>query len=87
MSISADKIRTTLLALVQQRRPDKTLCPSEVARALSAEQWRDLMPAVREVGIELAAQGQIVVTQKGQVVDPRTAKGPIRYGQGKRLSE
>jgi hypothetical protein len=40
------------------------------------------MPAVREAGAELAGQGQIVVTQKGQVVDPQTAKGPIRYGQG-----
>ena len=82
MTVSAAAIRTTLLTLVQQRSSGKTICPSEVARALSTEHWRDLMPAVREAGAELAGQGQIVVTQKGQVVDPQTTKGPIRYGQG-----
>lgn len=78
----SDRIRTTLLALVAQRGPTKTLCPSEVARALSAEGWRELMPAVRQVGCALAATGHIVVTQRGQVVDPKTVTGPIRYRQG-----
>lgn len=80
MTVSAD-VRTTLLGLLAQRGPDKTICPSEVARALSPENWRELMPAVREVGAELVAEGEIVVRQQGQVVDPKTAKGPIRYGQ------
>jgi hypothetical protein len=83
MPPDCDRIRVTLLDLVAQRGPTKTICPSEVARALSAEGWRDLMPAVRQVGCTLAGEGRIVVTQKGQAVDPETAKGPIRYGQGK----
>lgn len=82
MTASLD-LRTTLLGLLAQRDPGKTICPSEVARTLSAENWRELMPAVREIGVELAAEGQIVVKQRGQVVDPRTARGPIRYGQAK----
>ena len=72
-------IRQCLLAQVHRRGVHKTICPSEVARALGGEQWRDLMEAVRAVGCELAAEGTIVVTQKGQVVDPERAKGPIRY--------
>ncbi|MBD1875771.1 DUF3253 domain-containing protein [Nodosilinea sp. FACHB-131] len=80
MTVSAD-LRTTLLGLLAQRSPDKTICPSEVARTLSPENWRELMPAVREVGAELVAEGEIVVRQQGQVVDPKTARGPIRYGQ------
>ncbi len=81
MTISADVIRVALLDLVAQRGPDKTICPSEVARALNAENWRSLMPVVREVGQQLVAEGHIVVTQKGQVVDPKHASGPIRYKQ------
>lgn len=37
------------------------------------------MDIVRQVGVELVDAGIIQVTQKGQVVDPRTARGPIRY--------
>ncbi|MBD2114870.1 MULTISPECIES: DUF3253 domain-containing protein [Cyanophyceae] len=85
MTVSAD-LRATLLGLLAQRGPSKTICPSEVARALSHEDWRELMPAVREVGVELAAEGEIVVRQRGQVVDPKTARGPIRYGQAKRAA-
>ncbi|MEM9804766.1 MAG: DUF3253 domain-containing protein [Cyanobacteria bacterium P01_D01_bin.56] len=77
--ISTDTIRQRLLDKVHQRGMDKTICPSEVARALDNEQWRDLMDAIRAVGQTLAAEGKIVVTQRGQVVNPNTAKGPIRY--------
>ncbi|MBD1918740.1 MULTISPECIES: DUF3253 domain-containing protein [Cyanophyceae] len=80
MIVSAD-LRTTLLGLLAQRGPSKTICPSEVARALSPKNWRELMPAVREVGVELVAEGQIVAQQRGQMVDPKTVRGPIRYGQ------
>lgn len=79
MSISEQQIRACLLQLVRDRGPAKTICPSEVARALRADDWRSLMPQVRKVGIQLAAAGTIEVTQKGQVVHPDTAKGPIRY--------
>lgn len=77
--ISTDTIRQCLLDKVHQRGMDKTICPSEVARALDNEQWRDLMDAIRAVGQTLAAEGKIVVTQRGQVVNPEAAKGPIRY--------
>lgn len=76
---SIQTIRQCLLAQVHQRGTDKTICPSEVARALGGGQWRALMEPVRAVGRTLAAEGKIVVTQKGQVVDPNQAKGPIRY--------
>ncbi|MDJ0708676.1 MAG: DUF3253 domain-containing protein [Leptolyngbyaceae cyanobacterium MO_188.B28] len=72
-------IRECILAKVQQRGLEKTICPSEVARDVGGAGWRELMPVVREVGTLLAAEGQIVVTQRGQVVDPLSAKGAIRY--------
>jgi hypothetical protein len=66
-----------LLELVAERSP-LTACPSEVARALNPEDWRPLMPKVREVAARLQQQGLLEVTQKGQVVDAVAARGPIR---------
>ena len=71
------RITATLRALARERGEGKSLCPSEVARALGGEQWRELMPAVRAVAFELQAAGEVRVTQKSQVVDA-TARGAIR---------
>ena len=72
-------IRDCLLQLVRHRGPEKTICPSEVARVLRGDTWRSLMDSVRAVGIQLYDAGKIAVTQKRYRVDPRTVKGPIRY--------
>lgn len=74
-----EEIRSELLRLVRARGVDKTICPSEVARAVAGAQWRELMNSVREVGVQLAREGVIVVTQRGSVVDPMKARGAIRY--------
>ncbi|KAI9002892.1 hypothetical protein DFJ74DRAFT_441239 [Hyaloraphidium curvatum] len=70
-------IEATILRLLAARKDGATICPSEVARAL-AKDWRPLMDPVRTVASDLVDRGLIVVTQKGQIVDLRTAKGPIR---------
>ncbi|TVQ36740.1 MAG: DUF3253 domain-containing protein [Geminicoccaceae bacterium] len=72
-------IAARILDLVRARGQDRTICPSEVARAL-ADDWRPLLVAVRAVAVELARSGQVRVTQRGRPVDPQTAKGPIRLG-------
>jgi hypothetical protein len=38
------------------------------------------MGEVRDVAARLLAEGRIVATQKGQPVDPVSARGPIRLG-------
>jgi hypothetical protein len=80
MSAAPDRaeIERTLLALVDARAPGRTICPSEVARALAGAEFRPLMEPVRETARELVARGELEVTQRGQVVDPHTARGPIR---------
>jgi hypothetical protein len=55
-----------------------SICPSEVARAAAPDCWRALLPAVRAAAARLAAQGRIVVTQRGRPVDIRTVRGPVR---------
>lgn len=69
-----DRVRAAILDLALQRGRGKSLCPSEVAKALSPD-WRPLMPEVRRVAADIA---EIVATQNGVEVDPRTARGPIR---------
>ena len=75
MTPSDNAIADVLLDLAHQRGVGKTFCPSEAARLLS-DDWRSLMPEVRRV----AAQLDLLATQKGVPVDPLTAKGPIRLG-------
>lgn len=72
-------IRKAILAKVRQRGLDKTICPSEVARTLGGENWRALMEDVRSVGIVLVNEGKIQITQKGNVMNPNTVKGAIRF--------
>ena len=43
-----------------------------------SQDWRPLMQRTREVAGMLADAGKVEVLQKGQVVDVRNAKGPIR---------
>jgi hypothetical protein len=78
--VSEAEIEDAILRLCGERRAGASLCPSEVARALSDDEatWRALMPEVRAVAARLADQGQIVVTQRGAVVDALTVRGPLR---------
>ncbi len=77
--VAEAQIAAEILRQVAARGPGRTLCPSEVARALSPE-WRDLMPAVRAEAGRMQAAGQVQATQRGLPVDPVAARGPIRLG-------
>ncbi len=80
-------LEVQILELLAQRDPEKTICPSEAARAVSGagdqsdEAWRDLMEPARRAASRLVDAGEIVVTQRGKVVDPVAANGPIRLGR------
>lgn len=77
MKISAAEIDRTLLRLAAER-PGGTYCPSEAARALAPDDWRPLMPAIREAAQRLVEAGQLRCTQRGQPASPTLARGPIR---------
>ena len=76
MTAPAD-IERTILALLARRDAGKTICPSEAARVLAAD-WRPLMDDVRATAAAMADDGRLEVTQRGEVVDVREARGPIR---------
>lgn len=73
MSVSA-----TILILATERGNDKTICPSEVARMLWPDEWRNHMEEVRLAAFTLRDEGKVQISQKGREVADNNVKGPIR---------
>jgi hypothetical protein len=74
-------ITEEILRQTTARGAEKSICPSEVARALAPEEdaWRRLMGPVRAAAIRLAREGRVEVLRKGKPVDPSAEiRGVIR---------
>jgi hypothetical protein len=74
-------IEATMLDLIAERGAGKTICPSEVARALGGphpDGWGPLMQPVRRVAVRLARDGRIAILRKGKPVDPDDFRGIYR---------
>ena len=73
-------LEEAIVQLLDQRSVGSSICPSEAARLVSGgEGWRALMEPARRAARRLVAAEVVVITQGGRVVDPSTAKGPIRF--------
>jgi hypothetical protein len=70
-------LEAAIMALLQRVAAGASICPSEAARAVATD-WRRLMEPARRAARRLVARGVAEITQGGRVVDPSTAKGPIR---------
>ena len=83
-----DPVAKTLIALVDERGPGKSICASEVARAFAesrrkkndpSDLWRRYLPAVRQQALHLARVGRIDILRRGARQDPhKPIKGVIR---------
>ncbi|KAL8777264.1 MAG: hypothetical protein Q9213_007935 [Squamulea squamosa] len=85
-----ETLKKLLVDKLQSRQYPKTICPSEIPRALSqseltsmgVSEWRELMSLVRTILFDMRSEGQAEILQKGQVIPPETTlgdtKGPIR---------
>ncbi|NBV74371.1 MAG: DUF3253 domain-containing protein [Actinobacteria bacterium] len=71
------RLETEIRSLLDARARGATICPSEAARAV-ADDWKPLMERARSAARRLVVAGEVEVLQGGRVVDPSTAKGPIR---------
>ncbi|MGV8966675.1 MAG: DUF3253 domain-containing protein [Cellulomonas sp.] len=74
-------LERVILDLLAARPRGATICPSEAARAVGGADealWRPLMEPARAAARRLVAGGQVEITQGGRVVDPSTARGPVR---------
>jgi len=79
-----ERIAAAIRALARKRE-QSSICPSDVARTVGGESWRSLMTDVRRVAAELADRDEIVVTQKGEAVSIRDARGPVRIVGGPKI--
>lgn len=81
MSGQQDEIDAKILELVLERGPEKSICPSDVARALvgsNEKEWRLLMKPIRTRAIALAKAERIEIRRKGKPADPSNFKGVYR---------
>lgn len=81
----AQRIGAAVRTLLRARDASSSICPSEAARVVGDEGWRDRMDAVREVAARMAGDGHTVTTQGGEPVDTTSATGPIRLARGPRF--
>ncbi|OLM32027.1 hypothetical protein Ae717Ps2_2922 [Pseudonocardia sp. Ae717_Ps2] len=72
------ELESAITGLLDRRRSGATICPSETARAVDPDGWRDLMEPARTAAHRLVDAGRVEILQSGRVVDPSMAKGPIR---------
>ncbi len=76
--VAESDIDAEILRQTAVRGTDKSICPSEVARALAPE-WRPLMSAVRNRALVLAGAGRIDILRKGKpVAGNEQVRGVIR---------
>ena len=77
-------VAAAILHLVDARGPDKSICPSEAARALAeakgavGDEWQSLLGDVRQAAVNLAQAGRIEILRKGKPIDPGSVRGVVR---------
>jgi hypothetical protein len=78
VSTTDRELERSILSLLAQRDRSASICPSEAARAVGGDGWRDLMEPARRAARRLVVAGEVDILQRGAIVDPSTARGPIR---------
>lgn len=80
--MNADPAEQAILDTLASRGAQKSICPTEAARALAGnppdESWRRSLAPVKLAAQRLARAGQIEILRKGKPVDPETLHGVIR---------
>jgi hypothetical protein len=73
-------IEATIQRLLAGHEIGRTLGPTELAQALSPNDWPHLLPLVRKAAVQLALAGRLIIYRKGKPVDPTDFKGVWRMG-------
>jgi hypothetical protein len=71
-------IEETILALLADVAPGKSIDPSQVARVIQPERWQRALGQVRSTAVGLARQGKVVILRHNKPADPDTFKGVYR---------
>ena len=71
-------VEETLLSMVADLPPGKSVSPEEVARACDPDAWRRVLPQIRGIAVGLARQGKLVILRHNKPADPNSFKGVYR---------
>lgn len=75
----AARLRAAILALAHHRAPAGSICPSDAARAVGGDSWRELTEQSRTIAFALAKAGDVEILQGGVVRNPdQEWRGPVR---------
>lgn len=80
-------LERAIVALLMARARGATICPSEACRVVFGDVDHDHMERTRRAARRLVAAGTVEITQRGVVVDPSRARGPLRLRRVEQLVE
>lgn len=79
---TSDPAEQAILALCLARGAEKSICPTEAARALAGhpddDSWRARLSPIRLAAVRLAKAGRIEILRKGKPIEPDNIHGVIR---------
>jgi hypothetical protein len=79
-------LEETILRLCAARGADKSICPTDAAKAFAEARgeddlaWRRWLTQVRSTAVGLARQGRLIIYRKGKPADPDDFRGVYRLG-------
>ena len=79
-------LEDVILKLCHERGAEKTICPTDAAKAFASARgeddlaWRRWLTHVRAAAVGLARQGRLVIYRKGKPADPDDFRGVYRLG-------
>jgi hypothetical protein len=79
-------IEETILRVCAERGLDKSICPTDAAKAYAQARgeddlaWRKWLSQVRGAAVGLARQGRLIIYRKGKPADPDDFRGVYRLG-------
>lgn len=75
------RLEATIKTLLRSRGAG-SICPSDAARMVGGENWREHMATARSVAFDLRDAGVVAITQMGQRTAGTEITGPIRLVAG-----
>lgn len=73
-----ENLEVMIMDLLMIRGRTKSICPSEVARQIDNENFKEYMEDIRCAARRLVLKEKIEITQKNKLVESLNFKGPIR---------
>ena len=85
-------LETVIWTLCAERGSDRTICPTDAAKAFAASRgeddlaWRSHLQEVRRTAVRLALAGRLVIYRKGKPVDPMISGAFTGSARRRRIS-